>query len=129
MRISEKAKKMKNEILFDKWSIFCLTPPTKKIKKSKNVKHLILMNVKNNVWYYLLYLRNIIYLVQIMRYLLSNKMYFCIYERSNNSIAKKLHVVLVKNRRTFLKIFLVHDKIQWLNCFVQYLNVKWIKNW
>ena len=48
MSISEKAEQMKKSDYFDKLSIcFWLDPPMKNIKKSKNVKHLILMNVQD----------------------------------------------------------------------------------
>ena len=74
MRISEKAEQMKKLDFSDKGSIFFVRPPhMKNIKKSKKVKHLIVINVKNIVPWYMFYLKSIIYLDQILRALLSNK--------------------------------------------------------
>ena len=51
MRISEKSEQMKNEIfLINDQFVFWLDPLMKNTKNSKNVKHLILMNVQNNVF-------------------------------------------------------------------------------
>ena len=50
-------------------------------------------------------------------------MAFFIYEKVNNSIATKLRLALLKNRRE-IEIFFVHDTIQGLNCVVHCLNVK-----
>ena len=52
------------------------------------------------------------------------KMEFCIFEKSNNSIATKLQVKLLNNRENKIKIFSVYDTIQWLNIAVHYLNMK-----
>ena len=50
MRISEKVEQMKKLDFSDKGSIFFVRPPhMKNIKKSKKVKHLIVINVKNIV--------------------------------------------------------------------------------
>ena len=50
-------------------------------------------------------------------------MEFCINEKSNNSIDTNLCANLLNNRGK-IKIFLVHNTIQRLNCVVHYLNVK-----
>ena len=47
----------------------------------------------------------------------------CIIEKSNNSITTKLCANLLNNREK-IKIFLVHDTIQQLNCVMHYLNKK-----
>ena len=49
---------------------------------------------------------NIIYLSQITRALLSNKMEFFIFDKVNNSIATKLCVTLLKNHKNIFEIFL-----------------------
>ena len=85
--------------------VFLLDPPTKEVKNSKNIKHLILMNVQNIFWCFLFYLRNIIYLAKIMRALLSNKMEFHIFEKVNNSIATKLGMTLLNNHKHFWLFF------------------------
>ena len=45
-------------------------------------------------------------------------------KKANNSIATKLQVNFPNNCEKKLKIFLMHDKIQWLNYVVHYLNMK-----
>ena len=84
---------------------FFVRPPMKKMKKSKNVKHLNLMNVQNIFWCSPFYLRNIIYLAQIIRALLSNKNGILHFWKVNNSIDTKLRVTLLKNRELFFIIF------------------------
>ena len=74
MRISEKAQQIERWDIFDEWSIyFWLTPPMKNIKKPKNVKHLILINVQNDLFDTPHFLRIIIYLSKILKALSSNK--------------------------------------------------------
>ena len=48
MRISEKAEQIKNKIFFMTDQFVLVRLPYEKYQKSKNVKHLILMNVKIN---------------------------------------------------------------------------------
>ena len=74
------------------------------------------------------YLRNIMYLPKLLRDLLINKNGTLQFWKVNNSIATKLGMTLLKNRKK-LKLVLVHDTIQWLNCVGHYLNVKKTENW
>ena len=100
-----KLNKSKYEIfIYDQNIMFGYNPPMEKLEKSKNFNQLFLMNVQDIFWLAPFYLMNIIYLSKILRALLSNIMEFCIFEKVDNSIATKLRVTLINNRKK-LKYF------------------------
>ena len=122
-KISTNQKSWK--IDFDECSKYCLGRPLMKniIKSEKGIDQFWWM-FEISFWWAPFYLRNIFFVSQILRALLSNKMEFCIFEKVNNSIATELCANLLNTRKKQKKIILVHNKIQRLNCVVHYLNIK-----
>ena len=119
---------------YDKWGYM------KKIDKSKTVKRSILMKVQNIVldetplqkkiknwrmWIigFSWYIQNICFGWPL---LLKKNLFFAqsyiFWKKANSSIATKLWANLL-NEYLKIKIFLVHDTIQWLSFLVHYLNI------
>ena len=81
MRISEKSEQIE-KLYFNVWSKQMVGPPYERIPMTKNFRELILMNAQKVFLRTHFYLGNILYLAKILKALLSNKIEFWIYEKS-----------------------------------------------
>ena len=99
----------------------------KESKDRKMTTNMSWLTLKICFCYTPFYIGNIIYLSKIVRALSSNRIgFFVCLQKFNISIATKLCVNLI-NTCSIFKKNMVHDKIQWLICVMNFLNLK--RNW
>ena len=120
---SQQIEKWEISILMNAEDFFWCYPRMKKIKRTKMWKIDCDRYPKYIFCKTPVYLRGKYILVQMMRALLSNNNGILHFWKINNSIASKLCANLINNPLK-IKLCLVNNTIQWLNCVVHYLNLK-----